>query len=325
MAKSRRSYSKRSAERRPSASPRESKKPPRPSADAWLTSLLAWFVTLEGTPSGRLMLTNILHAFRTQRLPEEGLRTLFDAIVVEWVSEGGQRADVLVETIADRRLAELLCYAGAQLDERCSRVVDDKTLVSHNIDFRELPFRYSDEVPRRLLEVLESGIPEGAACSELRGRRPFAWVTSTTQLDAIRRQCADGEDLASTVRDLLGLTHYSGDHLLVEIQYPDQVTAALSVAPPTFLEGGAGVIFRAKKADARWGRAVDLRTHDDGLPEAVHSPIAFTSAFRIRRIGRIVRSQGFSFEEVRTRADYPWTGMPDDLLQFMSNQGRHER
>jgi hypothetical protein len=180
-------------------------------------------------------------------------------------------------------------------------------------------------VPRRLLEVLESGIPEGAACSEIRGRRPFAWVTSTTELDAIRRQCADGEDFASTVRDRLGLTHYSSDHLLVEIEYPDQVTAALAVAPPTFLEGGAGVIFRARKIGARWGRAVDLRTHDDGLPEAVHPPIAFTSAFRIRRIGRIVRSQGFSFEEVRTRADYPWTGMPDDLLQFMSNRGGHER
>ncbi len=288
------------------------------------STLQTWIGALEKTQSGVLMLTNMLHAFRTQRISEEGFLVLFDAICSEWSVHGGHSAASIVEAIADKALATFLCSPATQLQHRCSRVTDDKTFVSNNIDFMQLPFKYTDEIPPSLLEQIESGVPEAVAQGEIRGRRLFAWVTATEQLEEVRAQTPDQGELASKVRDLLGLSHYSStDHLLIEIQYPEDLKMTLSAAVPSFLEGGSGVVFRAKKSADNWGRAVDLSTYGDGLPEAVHPPIKFTSAFRVRRIGRVNRSAGFSFDKVVDNAEHPWRGMPEDFSHFI--EGFDER
>ena len=281
-------------------------------------AVLKWIETLEQTPSGQLMLTNLLHAFRTKRLSEQTFLALFAEVVKKWVAQRGVRADVVVETIADTVVGTPQHSAGEPLTCRsCSRVVDDKSLVANNIDLRAAAFPYVDEVPHRLLRRLERGIPESWTRNEMRGRRPFAWVTPTAGLEELRQQHADGDELAAIVRDQLGLAHYNSDHLLLEVRYPDGETSTLLLVPPSFLEGGAGVVFRARSAGDRWGRAVDLGTHDDGLPEAVHAPVPFTARFTIRRIGRIDRAPGFQFQQVVARAEYPWTGLPPDLAEFI--------
>jgi hypothetical protein len=254
-----------------------------------------------------LLLSNLLHAFRTKRLPENTLAVLFDKVLAIWTTEGGRAADTIVEHIVDEQLANFLCHASAVSGECCSRVTDDKSLVGHNIDYRELGFPFVDDVPPSLLTMLEAGIPPGGARNFMRGERPFAWVTATNRLRAVIDEHRDDKTVASTVRDVLGLSDYGADQLLVEIVYPDAVIKSLPLAPPTFFEGGVGVVFRAKSATDGWGRTVNLRTHDDGLPEGVHAPIPFTEDFRVRRIGRIDRQPGFVFEEVIARAEYPWT------------------
>jgi len=280
--------------------------------------LLAWISALETTDSGRLMLTNVLFAFRTKRPTERILLDLFVAISAQWTVDGGRRADSVIEVIADDVLTSAMCGAPTVPSTRCSRVVDAVSLVTHNIDHEKLGFGLSDEVPSRLLQLLERGIPEGAAKSQLRGRRPLAWVTPTEHLDELRQQYPDPNELATVVRNRLGLSHYDQDQLLLEVEYPDDVVSTLEFAAPTFLEGGAGVIFRARFCSDSWGRAVNLETLGDGLPEAVHRPIPFSSRFRIRRIGRTRTDPGFEFQKVIDGAEYPWTEMPEDLNAFLA-------
>jgi hypothetical protein len=81
---------------------------------------------------------------------------------------------------------------------------------------------------------------------------------------------------------------------------------------PTFIEGSSGIAFRSCDHEDGWGRAVDLKTLADGLPEAVHPPEPFTDEFRIRAAGAIRGvNHNFSWDDlVREQWD------DDDIKQF---------
>jgi hypothetical protein len=279
--------------------------------------LTTWFAALQSSKSGTLMLTNVLFAFRTQRPTQETLRELLAAVASNWSPDGGRRADTLVETIADDKLKSAICGAPRSTASRCARVIDAYSFVTNNIKVRETGFGISDEVPPSLLAQLEAGIREDLPKGEIRGRRPLAWVTRKDHLDALRQHHGDPDEAATVVRNQLGLSHYNQDQLLLEIEYPDEVNGSLECAAPTFLEGGAGVVFRARTCADAWGRAVDLDTMGDGLPEAVHRPIAFTASFRIQRIGRPLSAPGFDFQKVIDAAEFPWGTMPPDFWEFV--------
>ena len=85
------------------------------------TRLLEWITALENTDSGLLMLTNVLFALRTKRPSGEILRQLFIAVIRRWTIDGGNRADTIVELIADELLANAMCAAPKAPCTRCSR------------------------------------------------------------------------------------------------------------------------------------------------------------------------------------------------------------
>ena len=62
----------------------------------YIRALEARVAALEATDSGRLMLTNVLFAFRTKRPSEKTLLDLFAAVMIDWSNEGGRRADSIV-------------------------------------------------------------------------------------------------------------------------------------------------------------------------------------------------------------------------------------
>jgi len=278
---------------------------------------------MELRESGRLMLSNLLHAYRSRRLSEPTLAALLQGVLNDWAGPSGRRPDAVVETFADRDPEHFLCQPPRAHSGSCSRVVDDVSFVCHNLDVTEAEGVIEDEVPTRLVEALERGLTREhiRVNSELRGRRPFAWVTRTQDLHDLRERVKSAAELASMVRDMLGLSHYTQDHLLLEVEYPPEAIEELALTAPTFVEGGAGVIFRARTSADGWGRAVNLRTHDDGLPEAVHPPLKLTPAFRVRRLGRISCAQGFVFQEVIRRSEHQWDGMPSDLRSFLERFG----
>jgi len=289
-----------------------------------LPLLLRWINALEETTAGRLMLTNLLHAFRTARLPTETLRSLMVEFARTWVASIGRRPDTVVEYVADKAPTKYVCQPPTIAPGcGCSRIVDDVTFVTHNIDHRELPYEFVDYVPAELLDQIERGIPAellGDETNTLRGSRPLAWVTHSAVIASLRQQHSDPNELATAVRNRLGLAHYWKDHRLLEIEYPSDMVDALAIVAPTFIDGGAGVLFRARTAPDGWGRAVDLETHEDGLPGAVHAPVRLTANFRVRRIGRVLRGPDFTHVKVIERAEHPWSSMPSDLLAFLGEQ-----
>jgi hypothetical protein len=285
-----------------------------------LALLLSWFAALEDTPSGRLMLTNLLHAFRTSRLPVERLRAIVVEVARTWRASG-KAPDFAVQQVADRHPEEFLCQPPAIPPVPCSRVVDDATFVGY-LDLRERAFEYGDYVPRELLDriELEGLTPEliGESPQVLKSRRPLTWVTRTEAIASLRERTTDGDELATQVRDQLGLAFYWADHLLLEVQYPEGAFEAAPLTAPTFIDGGTGVLFRARSAPDGWGRAVDLATHDDGLPEAVHTPVPLSTGFAVRRLGRVLRGPHFVHAEVIQHAEHPWSTPPADLLAFLT-------
>jgi hypothetical protein len=158
-----------------------------------------------------------------------------------------------------------------------------------------------------VLIKLETGGLHGATKGLMKTGRDFAWVTQTDAVQSIRATVGMDGRLPAVIRDKLGLRHYNDDQKLVEIVYSEDCFAASALAPPTFVEGSPNLIYRSTKRKDGWGRAVDLSTCEDGLPEAVHRPIPFTSDFRIRLIGRIAeRNESIDFDALYKNHPTPW-------------------
>jgi hypothetical protein len=129
-----------------------------------------------------------------------------------------------------------------------------------------------------------------SAHGELKSELPFAWITQTEAVDALRRQhVEDGSvfsaQFATALRDALGLYHFIRGEKLVEVVYPEGITESFIVAPPTFLEG-FDLVFRSSDGGNGWGRTVPLNGEVD-MPEAVHEPIGFSAQFCIRPVGSL--------------------------------------
>lgn len=144
----------------------------------------------------------------------------------------------------------------------------------------------------------------------VRGRRPYAWIVPSHNLEeqrkAVRsaghpvagdRRRAEIQHLAANrVRDYLGLCDYGRNTVIIALHYPKGILKKVQFAAPTVIEAGDHSRFRARigvPTPDNWGRTVDLRKLADrkaeieGAPEAVVKPVIFSSAFRCEVIGRI--------------------------------------
>lgn len=120
--------------------------------------------------------------------------------------------------------------------------------------------------------------------SVIRGGRPFAWITTRETMAMIRER--NPQQLATEVRDHLGLDHFDAGSELLELQYPGGALADTRVAAPTFIEGGTNATYMSVTSGDGWGKTRHLRGGEGG-PEAVHPPIRFTHHFAIRYLGEV--------------------------------------
>jgi hypothetical protein len=185
--------------------------------------------------------------------------------------------------------------------------MDGQDFLERNIRLRRIGLKIPVQDVRSAIDDLQKVGLRGISKKEMRGRLPFAWVTKTSAIDDLRKRCPAPE-LADTLRDKLGLHHLREDQYLVEVVYPPGTPDELRA--PTFLEGN-DIVFRSKRGSDSWGRAVDLKTLRDGLPEAVHVPIPFTQQYRVRDVGRLRQCPGVKFDKLAS-----WKGCA-------ACQGRH--
>lgn len=112
------------------------------------------------------------------------------------------------------------------------------------------------------------------------GRRPW-WVAPRGDVTL---------SSAESVRDMLGLSHFSRSAFVV-IDYPPDFMSNRRVAAPTVLDARGGAAFRVHMPmpgaqDDGWGRAATLGTFADGAREGVHRYLdALTKDFHLSTTG----------------------------------------
>jgi hypothetical protein len=124
----------------------------------------------------------------------------------------------------------------------------------------------------------------------------MCWVTQSRLLDEVVSDESDGrpgsgaddepnKSVADKVRTQLGLIHFTGPDLVVELRYSSSQVESADLSAPTFMDGCPSDFYLSSDRSDGWGRAICLDTVEVGLPEAVHRQILFDGTFEIRPIG----------------------------------------
>lgn len=281
---------------------------------------------------GRCRLSNLLHDIREDRIEDKDvLQRFFKDVATLCEDDALGCLDVFRDAVVNGNGAYTLkgrpVSAGSG---RFSRVVMSKHLREHNLELETTGAPSIKGVPleEAQIEVIIEGLdrfrrnPNDPAAKdptygEMRGKLPLAWITTTDDLDDVKRE-ALGEQrrktpdrcCADAVRTHLGLLHFMYDRA-IEIKYPEGTLNDNDLHVPTFLDGCTSRVFRCRThPDDGLGRAVDLKTGDDGGPEAVHKPVEFTSAFELEYLGDL--PDPFVVDEDKEKAlletfRYQWT------------------
>ena len=255
--------------------------------------LTQWLAAMRDFSRGIIVLKNLVFDWLHDRLPKDLIYRVLLAAARQWERKSPPHTSI--EKVADLEPDQYLCKATPTgVQGTVSRVLDARDFIFFNTNFARHGEWLSDSVVwDRIEDLSQADVLKSVAQGEMRTGRPIAWVTRTTAIDEKRQaaelvpNAAKRQKLAAlTVRDGLGLSHYM-DNILVEVIYPESVTAKTSFAAPTFIEGGQGLVYRSAGGTDGWGRALDLATNKEGMPESVHRAIPFTGEFGVRMIGKL--------------------------------------
>jgi hypothetical protein len=179
--------------------------------------------------------------------------------------------------------------------QECSRVVGVRSFLEKNLNLRELGWwisEFGENLEDWQVEILEEpDVSEKIGRGEIRGRRPIAWVTQTEALRTIYQEFSSRGAQASAIRNRLGLIGYRTGKELIEIRYSKATLVQSQLRRPVVLDGCTDEyyqhtpIYRSLKAQDGWGKTSDLENYEEGLPEAVHSPIQFGAGFTLKYVG----------------------------------------
>lgn len=250
-------------------------------------SISRWCRTIVQLPRGRVLLRNLLYDIERGRIPGELVSELLEHVRRSFQHEhSAEKATGLVDSFrsAGEQPRTCLGRGGPSRPQRCSRVLDEGSCLYFNIDASHYGVPIEDEPPAWFFERLAAGPldPRGVR-GEMNTARGFVWVTRRQDLDELTRSGRK----AHRARRGLGLDHLRGGMRLIAIHYPEDLPWSARHAPPTAIEAGASVVFRSTEGEDGWGRAVDLETLEDGLPELTHEPVAFTEHYEIETLGRL--------------------------------------
>ncbi|MEM8997193.1 MAG: hypothetical protein AAGF23_20585, partial [Acidobacteriota bacterium] len=197
-------------------------------------------------------------------------------------------AAALVDRVPDAERGDRCCRGrgGPDVPEPCSRVIDELSYFFYNLRPEHYGVPADDEPPPWFFrEVARRPLDAAGVRGEMNTGRGYVWVTRTEGLQEL------GDPAADRACRALGLSHFGGGTRLLAVHYPEGQPWSVQHGPPTAIEGGATAVFRSTAADDGWGRAVDLETLEDGLPELTHGPIPFTESFTLEVLGPVAHAE----------------------------------
>ena len=308
-------------------------------------SIRDWVRAVEAEPGGKLRLSNVLLdccGAPGRCLSVDDVSPLLASTMRYWRQSGGTAWHALVAVLrhkVEEGAGDMFYCQGdraAPLSDICSRIMTE-TSFWHEFsrsDSANTPSPASPQFGRvdpslraRFDELLRA--KEGLAYPS---KRPIAWVTDG---DALRRVRDDpqpahspreaAEALSEDLRNKLGLVHLKPESTgemfdLLELQIPAArfATARTGLRRPTFLDGAESLLYRSRRGEEGWGRAVNLGNGDDGLVEAVHGKITIMGFGQnpIGPVGELQRSP--TEKELLQHAPMPWrNGYADRLAQCL--------
>ncbi len=289
-------------------------------------ALRVWADEARATDRGALLLANLAHELDSKSIPSTVLRTLVEAVADCWLAAPGGSAVQVFRQALKKVGDSALCRGEPALDppQRCSRVMTALDFFRHHIDLNAVGLIPDADVPAHAIQRLEKEGLSRLVKGTMKTAQPVVWVTDSQAIDSVRKAStpppAGGNstcEVASDLREQLGLDRYSQDELLLEIVYPPTLPRSdCPLRPPTLLEGIGSIYYRSKRTKTGWGLTVNLASGGDGLPEAVHPPVDLTADFRIRSIGRIRRNScQVDYKSLAQRAPKQWN---TELLEALS-------
>lgn len=291
-----------------------------------MCELTDWILGMETTKEGKATLANMLYDIQNQRLSEAILREFFRELEQLWSAESNQDpVQVFCKAQQDHETEGEEGYScqgpSVPLELReCSRVMDIQVLFRRNIVNADTYWpRTGQPLSRQQVRQLEQpNLSAEKGTGEMRTKRPFAWVTQTASLNAIRAT-SDSGNWATVIGNRLGLEGSWEPVELVEVRYPEAVMREQTVAAPTFLEGEPLRPYRSLSTEDKWGRTVDLATGASGLPEAVHPPVSFGQGFSLKYIGLVTSLESYDKQSFLEQFPLPWSNeLVGDLMRQIS-------
>jgi len=125
--------------------------------------------------------------------------------------------------------------------------------------------------------------------TQLRGSKPLVWLAPIAHLEAAIEDL-EHDQIASHVRDLLGLSHFFSDEYLIQIQIPASNFESLNVRRPLAFDAGPNLIFQTNASTDPHGYSVNLESTLPGLPEVVSEPITLTAEYVFAGLGYLRRT-----------------------------------
>lgn len=286
-------------------------------------SIESWCKAMESSPASRITLANLIHDVESTRAHRDTLRQVLRRVIELWdkatnsdqIDCDARQATVQLSATLDKSTEQVFCTAPHfTVEEPVSRVVETEGLT----EFFILKGAYGELVkPKSRFKrppAQKFAASQLQAEATVRCGRPMAWVTKAAALEELEKSLEEQErveEIATRIRDYVGLDHIGDGVELVEVIYS---LTGCRVSAPTVVEGACRDVYRSyfKKKDP-WGRTVDLASEDlaDGAPEAVHPPIAVTADFDYRHLGTVRGTRQWPAEKLERKCVRPW--VPADI------------
>jgi len=295
-----------------------------------------WADAVKGTDRGSLLLANLAHELDSESIPAELLARLVGALADCWLGRAGNTPLEVFRNSLKRVGAAALCQGQPTLPrpQRCSRIMTAPDFVRHHVKMESGGLIPEYEVPTHVIQHLEQDGLADLAKGVLQTSQPVVWVTESSAIERVRAAsepprtdaAAKGAEIceiATQLRERLGLNHYAEDQQLLELVYPEGLRDdECPLHPPTILDGIGSIYYRSGRIGG-WGVTVDLASGEAGLPEAVHPPTNLTQEFRVRNLGRIRSNKTcISYTNIAERAPTQWSSsLLEKLTSYLEDPG----
>lgn len=238
------------------------------------------------TPRGNLFFKNMAADLVARKAISSDARIFFRELAASLQVPGSTKSSI--ETISEVASQERLHLRGARTRARLGSLtttVSFDTLEKYYLDLSKAPVPVA-MTPQEKADFLgEVSIPKLLKPTErFRGGKKMVWLAPYTD---ILHEFASTFPDADALRSFLGLSHFTQDEVLVNLQFSGSVTKSYEIRRPTSFDGGPNLIFRTDDTKRKHGYTVNLVGLTEGAREVVSEPIEARAVETCKIVGPV--------------------------------------